>query len=461
VTREARTIDAVSCLGCGCVCDDIAVTIDGRRITEARHTCDLGAAWFGDGTAPARVRVAGRDASLDEALDAAAALVGRAARPLVYLAPDLSCEAQREGVAIADLLRATLDSVTSATVMRSILAAQERGRAGATLGEVRNRADVIVFWGVDPSQRYPRFQARYAPEPVGLQVPDGRRSRTVIAVDVGDARGPADADRRTRLPPEQEVATLTALAALVSADLPAGQGAALRDHPGARVAEAVWQRAADLAPALAAARYAVIVADVEPEAGVALRDAGRASALLALSHALNARTRGALCLLRAGGNRSGADAVATWQTGFPAAIDFARGYPRYRPHEGTAGARLDRGEVDGVLVVGAAARLPGDLLTRMAALPCAAIGPAASESALRDAAVAIDTAVAGIHEEGTALRMDDVPLPLRALVPGPPAAAAILGALRDRAASGAGPSPRGQAASGPRRDFARGAEAKR
>jgi len=44
--------------------------------------------------------------------------------------------------------------------------------------------------------------------------------------------------------------------------------------------------------------------------------------------------------------------------------------------------------------------------------------------------------VAGIHEEGTALRMDDVPLPLRSPVSGPPAAAAIARALRERTAAG-------------------------
>ena len=55
-----------------------------------------------------------------------------------------------QGIALADALRATLDRVTSATAMGSIVAAQERGRAGATLGEVRNRADLLVFWGVDP-----------------------------------------------------------------------------------------------------------------------------------------------------------------------------------------------------------------------------------------------------------------------------------------------------------------------
>jgi formylmethanofuran dehydrogenase subunit B len=137
-------------------------------------------------------------------------------------------------------------------------------------------------------------------------------------------------------------------------------------------------------------------------------------------------------LLRAGGNRSGADAVATWQTGYPAAVDFSRGYPRYQPHDGTAGARLARGEVDAVLIVGSAQSIPAELLSRMAQLPCAVVGPRATESALADREVVIDTGVAGIHDGGTAIRMDEVPLPLRPSVNGPPAAAAIARALRDR-----------------------------
>ena len=39
-----------------------------------------------------------------------------------------------------------------------------------------------------------------------------------------------------------------------------------------------------------------------------------------LAQTLNGPTRGALSTLRAGGNRSGADAVLTWQTGYPIAI---------------------------------------------------------------------------------------------------------------------------------------------
>jgi formylmethanofuran dehydrogenase subunit B len=436
-----RLVPATTCLGCGCACDDITVVVRGERIVEARNACELGAAWFGDGSAPARARFQGRDVPIDDALDAAARLLARAARPLVYLAPDISCEVQREGVAIADALRATLDSVTSATAMSSIVAAQERGRAGATHGEVRNRADLLVFWGVDPMLRYPRYWTRYAPEPAGLHVPGGRRARTVLAVDVGDSRGPADADIRIALAERDEVAMLGALSAMVLSHVADATPDTVRFKADAT--HDVVQLARELGSTLLAARYAVFVADAEARPGEQARqfdriaaaepDHGRADALVALTLALNGPTRCALSLLRAGGNRSGADAVATWQTGFPAAVDFARGYPRYRPLDGTAGARLVRNEVDAVLVIGSAACLPAQISDRIAQLPCVVMGPRASESTLAQADVIIDTGVAGIHEGGLALRMDDLPVSLRPSVGGRPSAAALAASLRDRA----------------------------
>ncbi len=418
--NNTRIVASATCLGCGCACDDIGVVVRGDRIVEAINACSLGVAWFGDGRLPARARSAGRDVPIDDALDAAARLLTEAARPLIYLAPDISCDAQREGVATADLLRAALDSVTSATAIDALLAGQEYGRAGATLGQVRNFADVLVFWGIDPAIRYPRYSTRYAPDPVGLRLPDGRGSRTVVAVDIDDSRGPAGADLRVALDGAGEVATIAALTAIVS-------GAA--SHA---VANGPWARARELATALLAGHYVVFVADAEPDASLPARDPGRAGALIALTQALNGPTRCALSLLRAGGNRSGADAVATSQTGYPAAIDFRRGYPRYDPHHGTAGARLASGEVDAVLVIGSASLIPSEILAAMARVSCAVIGPRATESPFAGGRAIIDTGVAGIHEGGTALRMDDVPLPLRPSVNGPPATASVARRLRDR-----------------------------
>src|SRR5581483_5438419 len=206
------------------------------------------------------------------------------------------------------------------------------------------------FWGVDPALRYPRFTTRYTPDPAGLQAVDGRRSRTVIAVDVEGmpgARGPADADRRIAIAARDEVATLTATAAIVA-------GAVRSTTASSHREEHAWRTAGDLAPQLVAARYAAIVVDGEcADAAGGGRDRARSSALIALAQALNGPTRCALSTLRAGGNRSGADAALTSQTGYPLAVDFGRGYPRYRPYDGTAGARLARGEVDAAIVIGA------------------------------------------------------------------------------------------------------------
>ena len=422
-----------TCLGCGCCCDDIEVAVAEGRIVEARRACPIGVRWFGDGSAPALATVGGRTASQDEALDAAAALVAGAARPLVFLAPELSCEAQREAIAIADLLRGALDGVTSATSLAGVLAAQERGRAGATLGEIRNRADVVLFWGVDPAVRYPRFEERYAPTPVGTHVPGGRAGRTVIAVDVGrDSRGPADADLRVAVAPEDEASTLAALVALLREAPAAGAAtAATSAAPSTLPSEgAMWESARAIAAPLLAGRYVALVSDGEPAPG---RDADRAGLLVSLGQALNGPTRAAHVVLRAGGNRNGADSVTTSQTGYPLAVEFARGYPRYRPYDGTALALLARGAVDVALVVGAldGGRVPHDLVSALRGARCVVVGPRASAAPV-SAAVAIDGAVAGIHEAGTALRTDDVPLPLRALIDGPPATAALVRALGER-----------------------------
>src|SRR5688572_10373310 len=97
-----------TCLGCGCACDDIQLRVEADRIREARNACSLGQEWFGDGSVSSRIVVGGRDASLDDALDVAVDVLGRAARPLVYLAPDISCEAQRAAIGVADTLHGTV-----------------------------------------------------------------------------------------------------------------------------------------------------------------------------------------------------------------------------------------------------------------------------------------------------------------------------------------------------------------
>src|SRR3989475_9169576 len=139
--------------------------------------------------------------------------------------------------------------------------------------------------------------------------------------------------------------------------------------------EARFRTAVELARRMTEARYVAIVTDGEP--GTPSADPARAEALVTLSQALNAPTRCALSTLRGGGNRSGADAVLTWQTGFPFAVDFARGYPSYQPQAGAA-TLLGGGDVDAPLVVGTPATLPLSVATRLAPVRNLVIGGRAS-----------------------------------------------------------------------------------
>ncbi|MFL5472039.1 MAG: hypothetical protein ACJ8AM_06780 [Gemmatimonadales bacterium] len=404
-----RRIEHVTCLGCGCGCDDLTVTVSNDRITEVTPACPLGRAWFGDGRVPGQVMSDGQPLALDLTIERLAeALVAARGRCLVYLGADLTSQAQRAALSLADLLGATVDSDTSDTAANGLVTAQRRGRASATLGEVRNRGDVLLFWGVDPRERYPRFLSRYSVEPVGTQVPDGRRGRHVIAVSVGADKALEAADSRIELPADQEIAALSLTRAAV-----------LGNSVGATTKTA--QAAGVIAGKLMSARYAVLVHDAEPTAEA--RNPLRAEALIALTQALNGPTRAALVSLRAGGNRVGGEAVLTWQTGYPFAVDFTLGYPRYRPERrGRVGLESDRYQA--VLLLGS---LPENrpTLASLSRLRPSLIGPRASQASF-PTSIAIDTGVAGIHDAGTAYRMDEIPIALRSCLAGPRPAADVL-----------------------------------
>lgn len=109
-------IDNATCTFCGCVCDDIQLHSDDTRIHEAKKACVLGKAWFLNHTADhdyPDALIDGREATVDEAIEAAATFLHDAHMPLIYGLSNTTCEAQKEAVALADRLGGLLDSHTS------------------------------------------------------------------------------------------------------------------------------------------------------------------------------------------------------------------------------------------------------------------------------------------------------------------------------------------------------------
>ncbi len=48
MSESLKVVKDVTCTFCGCLCDDITVTVDleNKRITKAENACVLGRVWF-------------------------------------------------------------------------------------------------------------------------------------------------------------------------------------------------------------------------------------------------------------------------------------------------------------------------------------------------------------------------------------------------------------------------------
>ena len=137
-------------------------------------------------------------------------------------------------------------------------------------------------------------------------------------------------------------------------------------------------------------------------------------ALLALARDMNAYTRFVCKPMRGHGNVTGADNVVTWRTGYPFAVNLARGYPRFNPGEYTTTDTLSRGEADAALIVASDPMSDFTQAARenLARIPSIVLDPKDTPTT-RNATVVFHTATYGINTAGTVYRMDDVPIPLR------------------------------------------------
>ena len=111
-----NVVSNATCTFCGCVCDDIELHAEGEKIVKAKNACSLGDAWFRHHTAERiypDALIDGQPASLDAAIDRAAAFLYDADLPLVYGLSNITCEAQRESVELAELIGGVVDSHTS------------------------------------------------------------------------------------------------------------------------------------------------------------------------------------------------------------------------------------------------------------------------------------------------------------------------------------------------------------
>ena len=89
---------------------------EGDRIVKTKAACSLGESWFKNHTAERLypdALINGQPASFDAAVLAAADYLSAADMPLVYGMSNITCEAQREAVALTEMIGGVIDSHTS------------------------------------------------------------------------------------------------------------------------------------------------------------------------------------------------------------------------------------------------------------------------------------------------------------------------------------------------------------
>ncbi|MFK8252179.1 formylmethanofuran dehydrogenase [Ancylobacter terrae] len=283
-STAARTVRDVVCAFCGLGCDDLVVEVEGRAVRPAANVC---------AEAARLLSRSGTDAvpAAPEAYERARAILAGARAPLFAgLGTDVN------GVrAILDLARTTggvLDHAASDALFRNYASTQRTGWLATTLAEVRNRCDVLLVIGNDPTPAFGRLFERLFP---ASPLFTGARRVIFLGGEPG-ARAQAQLAGATvtTIPADDLVAATATLAGVVAGR--AGEGPL-----------------AEVASALKGAAYAVVTWNAaELDAGDLIAE--RATAIV---DTLNKTTRAGVFPLGGRDNIIGVNQVLLWRLGYP------------------------------------------------------------------------------------------------------------------------------------------------
>jgi formylmethanofuran dehydrogenase subunit B len=455
-------IKSVVCPICGCLCDDLEVTVENNEIVKLKNGCAVCEAKMVHGyksderILEPHIRKEGKlvPVSMEEAVHRAAQILTDSKYPLLFGWTSSASETQHVGVELAEELGGALDNCCSVCHGPSVMAIQEIGISTATLGQIRHRADLIVYWACDPWSSHPRHVERYTAfaegrfeksefkeyvqklkakasqkkvdatirrtqihyqpyrsETAVIEAPPqalARDGRKMIVFDVRKTMTAEVADYFVQVKPNSDYEIFGAMRCLVN-----DQEIDVDTVGGVPV---VYLR--EIVDAMVNAEFGAIFF------GLGLTQSmGRfrnVEIAIALTRDLNRKTKFVVSPMRGHFNVTGANNVFAWQTGYPFALDFSQGYPQYNPGEFTATDLLRRGDNDATLVISAdpGAHFPKSAIQNMMKHPLITINPDWNAiSRLGD--VVFPAQWCGIEQAGTAYRMDSIAITLKKVVEAP------------------------------------------
>jgi formylmethanofuran dehydrogenase subunit B len=324
---------ATVCTACALLCDDCVV-----RPAEGRfeRLCERGAESFRRHHAAGATRVAatidGRPADVAAAIAAAATRLSAARRVLVTGLNDLTIEGVTKACDVAEALGAAIAPAVDDERHPGGSMIARCGEITAAWEELRDRADLVIFWGHDPADSHPRFVERFVAPPL----PFPRRTIAVGRVPL-------------RLPPSADHVHLSLDADDDDVDLARLLLASVLERPLGAAPEHLRDAALALRSAIDAARCVGIVTGRPDPLGLS------AWGVIGVVRALSRRLPAFEVPLDSGAhapNAAGAKAVLTWRYGANAST------ARAGDAGGSPAEAIDlvaTGAVDAILALG---RLP-------------------------------------------------------------------------------------------------------
>ena len=453
-------IKAVTCPICGSLCDDIELTVENGKIVKVKNGCAMCESKFLGYNSEHRllkplIRKNGKlvKTSWKEAIGRAAEILADADYPVLYGWSSTSCEAISLGLELAEEVGGVIDNTSVVCHGPSILSIQEVGIPSCTLGQIRHRADLVVYWGSNPWSAHPRHIERYtafsegrfeksawkgyltkikasnvkkkiesvirrvffkekpsAPSHIKREPPSTlfKEGRKLIVIDVRKTRSAEIADYFIQVEPNKDYELLQAFRALI-------RDQEIEVDTVAGVPVEYLEEVADL---MIRCDFGVLFFGL----GLTMSSGKlrNIDAALSLVRDLNMRTKFVIMPMRGHFNVTGANTVFTWQTGYPYAVDFSLGYPQYNPGETSVVDVLLRKESDAALIIASdpVANFPKAAAEHLIKNPLIVIDPHMNVTA-QMADVVLPSAFVGIEAGGTAYRMDHVPLPLKKVVDPP------------------------------------------
>ena len=153
------------CPGCGTLCDDIEIEIQHDRVSRIENICARGAALLYALDTPgrrARCVIDGKEVSPQKAIEAAKRFLEGAKRPLIFGLDNSVLGTQARAIELAQKLRGSIDDNSSFSYGGLIQALLEGLLTSCPLSQIKDNADLLVYWGSNPLHSHPRHLSKYS-----------------------------------------------------------------------------------------------------------------------------------------------------------------------------------------------------------------------------------------------------------------------------------------------------------